>query len=110
MNIMTSDTDTRKIGMATSYPNFTDVMTCEVCDCCGTLKREPSYWSDYMLDILCGGVVNWVYSKRFNEWRLSLLYWKRIDFPKRCSQVILRKPIAYFSGFCFRNRGIHWRI
>ena len=41
---------------------------------------------------------------------LFLKYWKRKNILNKCSQVIMRKPIIYLSGFCSRNRGLHWRI
>lgn len=40
---------------------------------------------------------------------LFLKYWKRTNVLNRCSQVIIRKPPAYFSGFCSCHRGLHWR-
>jgi len=39
---------------------------------------------------------------------LFLKYWKRKNVLNKYSQVIMRKPIIYLSGFCSRNRGLHW--
>ena len=106
-NTNTGDTDFRRIGMATSYSNATVVMT--VCTTEGgytTLKREPSFWADFALDILRGAVVNWVYSKRFDEWRLTILYWKK---ERPCIVKAQRVPYrqAHYSGFRSRERGRH---
>ena len=59
----------------------------------------------YGLKIKLGAVVGWC-KELWSGFRL--LYWKRFDFQKKCSQVISRIPIIYFSGFCSRHRGLHW--
>ena len=110
---MTGDTDTRRIGMATSYPNTTSDMF--------ITDMEGEFVDDISRD-------NRLIMKELNRQRLLMLfsskgavlgkkgdgflflkYWKRLSVLNRCSQVIMRKPIAYFSGFCSCHRGLHRR-
>lgn len=65
------------------------------------------YYEDYFVEILCGGHVQWCYSKRFREWSLRLLYYKACKRQQVKSQVLQRKPPFYCSGFVSRERGIH---
>lgn len=105
-----NDTDTRRIGMATSYPNSTTDFASyiSVGDRFESLERAVSYWADYLLDIFCGAVVNWVYSKSFNEWSLQILYWESKKTHNLRPQIIgLMQRLFYFSGFCSRERGRH---
>lgn len=67
------------------------------------------YYEDFFVEILCGGYVQWCYSKRFREWSLRLLYYKTRKRQRVKSQVLQRKPQFYCSGFVSRGRGLHSR-
>lgn len=102
--------DTRRLpGMATSYDPDPDYFTYEISG-----SDEPPeikiYWGDYLFDILCGAVVNWIYSGRFNEWSLHILYWKNRTLQKifKLLSPYIKRGRFYFSGFCSRGRGRHW--
>ena len=114
----TSDTVTRRIGMATSYPNTSEDMTYDsdvVCDeeeFVGDIPmdnrlimNELNHQCLLMMFSLRGAVLG-----KDEDGFLFLKYWKRKNILNKCSQVIMRKPIIYLSGFCSRNRGLHWRI
>ena len=110
---MTGDTDTRRIGMATSDPYTTDNMLIttmeeEFVDDISLdnklIMRELNRQRLLMLFSLMGAVLG-----NDRDGFLFLKYWKRISVLNRCSQVITRKPVAYFSGFCSCHRGLHWR-
>ena len=44
------------------------------------------------------------------EGYLFLKYWRKLNSRKGYSQVRVRKPITYFSGFCSQHRGLRsWK-
>lgn len=102
--------DTYLSGTAMSYNDNPEYFTCDVGERYVSPKRELSYWSNWLFYVLCGAVVNWTYSRRFDEWRLGILYWKS-EMPKNLyykRAVRFLKRLLYASGFCSRERGRHW--
>lgn len=110
---MVGDTDTRRIGMATSYPNTSEDMTymddeSEFVDYIGDDNRLLMRWLSSQNLLLLFFSMGAILGKDSDGF-LFLKYWKRKNVLNRCSQVIMRKPIIYLSGFCSQNRGLHWK-
>ena len=105
---MVGDTDTRRIGMATSYPNTSDTVffreemfetfdsgSCDYIACENRLiMNELIHQNLLLLYSSMGAVLG-----RDGDGFLFVKYWKRKNVLNKCSQVIMRKPIIYMSGF-----------
>lgn len=57
--------------------------------------------------ILHGGKVQWCWSRRFQEWRLLLLYYKVTTIQQLLPQVLRLAILFYNSGFASPERGMH---
>ena len=72
-------------------------------------KSPINKWINHQNLLLLFSKMDAVIGKDYEDGFVFLKYWKRLKFQKQYSQVMSIKPIAYFSGFCSRHRGLHWR-